>query len=227
MRSTFRVLFYTKNQAIKNGRVPVMGRITVNGTTASFSCKRDVPLALWDAKGKSEEARRLNRELENIKAQIGKHYQYLSDHDSFLTAKKVYDRYNGFGEEIHSLMEIFNIQIRDYKRQIGKTKAQSTYRGGGGRVQVSVLLPEGQVGYGGYPPDVAGHGFHQELLQLDAFRARAGQVNGLRARQHTEMADVSGNGRGMDPQAPVQEVRVQAGILSSRRRTCNALSASS
>ena len=72
MRSTFRVLFYTKNQAIKNGRVPVMGRITVNGTTASFSCKRDVPLVLWDAKGncakdKSEEARRLNRELENIK----------------------------------------------------------------------------------------------------------------------------------------------------------------
>lgn len=110
MRSTFRVLFYTKNQAIKNGRVPVMGRITVNGTTASFSCKRDVPLVLWDAKGncakdKSEEARRLNRELENIKAQIGKHYQYLSDHDSYLTAKKVYDRYNGFGEEIHSLME--------------------------------------------------------------------------------------------------------------------------
>ena len=112
MRSTFRVLFYTKNQAIKNGRVPVMGRITVNGTTASFSCKRDVPLALWDVKGKSEEARRLNRELENIKAQIGKHYQYLSDHDSFLTAKKVYDRYNGFGEEIRSLMEIFNIQTR-------------------------------------------------------------------------------------------------------------------
>ena len=75
MRSTFRVLFYTKNQAIKNGRVPVMGRITVNGTTASFSCKRDVPLSLWDAKGncakgKSEEARRLNQELENVKAQI-------------------------------------------------------------------------------------------------------------------------------------------------------------
>ena len=84
MRSTFRVLFYTKNQAIKNGRVPIMGRITVNGTTASFSCKRDVPLALWDArgncaKGKSEEARRLNQELENIKAQIGKLKEWLLD----------------------------------------------------------------------------------------------------------------------------------------------------
>ena len=36
MRSTFRVLFYTKNQSIKNGKVPVMGRITINKTTACF-----------------------------------------------------------------------------------------------------------------------------------------------------------------------------------------------
>lgn len=98
MRSTFKVLFYTKNQSIKNGRVPVMGRITINGTTASFSCKCDIPLSLWDAKGncakgKSEEARRLNRELENIKVRIGKHYQYICDHDTFVTAKKVYDCY--------------------------------------------------------------------------------------------------------------------------------------
>ena len=100
MRSTFKVLFYTKNQSIKNGRVPVMGRITINGTTASFSCKCDIPLSLWDAKGncakgKSEEARCLNRELENIKVRIGKHYQYICDHDTFVSAKKVYVRYTG------------------------------------------------------------------------------------------------------------------------------------
>ena len=134
MRSTFKVLFYTKNQAIKNGRVPVMGRITVNGTTASFSCKRDVSLSLWDAKGncargKSEEARRLNRELDNIKAQINKHYQYICDHDTFITARKVYDRYTGLGEEVHSLMEIFNLKLQDYRNQIGKTKSKSTYVG--------------------------------------------------------------------------------------------------
>ena len=41
MRSTFRVLFYTKNQSIKNGKVPVMGRITINKTTACFSCKKE------------------------------------------------------------------------------------------------------------------------------------------------------------------------------------------
>ena len=95
MRSTFRVLFYTKNQSIKNGKVPVMGRITINKTTACFSCKKEVSISLWDAKanrakGKSEEARMLNQELDNAKAQIAKHYQYICDHDSFVTAKKVY-----------------------------------------------------------------------------------------------------------------------------------------
>ena len=58
-----------------------MGRITINGTQAGFSCKKEVSLALWDvktnrAKGKSEEARTLNQELDNIKAQITRHYQY-------------------------------------------------------------------------------------------------------------------------------------------------------
>ena len=61
MRSTFKVLFYTKKQSVKNGKAPIMGRITINGTQAGFSCKKEVSLTLWDvkanrAKGKSEEA---------------------------------------------------------------------------------------------------------------------------------------------------------------------------
>lgn len=134
MRSTFKVLFYTKNQSLKNGKVPVMGRITINGTTASFSCKREIGINLWDAKsnkakGKSDEARVLNQDLDNIKAQINKHYQYICDHDAFVTAAKVYQRYHGFGDDFHTLMEIFNEQIEDYKNKIGKGKAQSTYNG--------------------------------------------------------------------------------------------------
>ena len=116
MRSTFKVLFYTKNQSVKNGKAPIMGRITVNGTQAGFSSKRTVSLSLWDvkanrAKGKSEEARTLNQELDNIKAQITKHYQYICT------------------EECHTLMVLFREQIESYKEKIGKGKAESTYRG--------------------------------------------------------------------------------------------------
>ena len=48
-RSTFRVLFYLKRNAPKkNGLVPVMCRITVNGKIYQFSCKLDVEEKLWN-----------------------------------------------------------------------------------------------------------------------------------------------------------------------------------
>ena len=49
MRSTFKVLFYLKKNAPKkNGSVPVMCRITIDGTIAQFSCKCDIHPDLWD-----------------------------------------------------------------------------------------------------------------------------------------------------------------------------------
>ena len=49
-RSTFKVLFYVNGSKEKNGIVPIMGRVTINGTVAQFSCKRTIPKELWDAK---------------------------------------------------------------------------------------------------------------------------------------------------------------------------------
>lgn len=154
MRSTFSVLFYTKNQSLKDGKVPIMGRITINKTTACFSCKREVSLALWDAKakrakGKSDEARRLNQELDNIKAQITRHYQYVCDHDSLVTAKSVYNRYLGFGDDYHTLMGLFREQLVSYKEKIGKEKGKHLSRAGG-RLQESVAFPQREEAHRGY-----------------------------------------------------------------------------
>ena len=93
-RSTFSVLFYANKSKLKNGIVPIMGRVTINGTQSQFSCKQCIPLDLWDvrgnrAKGRSREALQLNRGLDNIKAQLIKHYQHLSDKEGFVTAEKV------------------------------------------------------------------------------------------------------------------------------------------
>ena len=51
-RSTFRVLFYANGSKEKNGIVPIMGRVTINGTVAQFSCKWSIPKILWGRKGK-------------------------------------------------------------------------------------------------------------------------------------------------------------------------------
>ena len=86
MRSTFKTVFYVNGSKEKNGIVPIMGRVTINGTIAQFSCKQRISKDLWDAKGnrakgKSREAVTVNYALDNIKAQITKHYQRLSDRD--------------------------------------------------------------------------------------------------------------------------------------------------
>ena len=52
MKSTFSVIYYLKRQVVKkDGTVPAMGRITVDGSQTQFSCKLTVDPKLWDTKG--------------------------------------------------------------------------------------------------------------------------------------------------------------------------------
>ncbi|MBO7046725.1 MAG: phage integrase SAM-like domain-containing protein, partial [Prevotella sp.] len=132
-RSTFSVLFYVNKGKVKNGTAPVMGRITINGKQSQFSCKRSIPLTMWDvkgncAKGRSREALDLNRDLDNIKAQIIKHYQHLSDRDAFVTAKMVRNAYQGFGSEYETLLGAFDKDLANLKRRVGKDRALGTYK---------------------------------------------------------------------------------------------------
>ena len=104
MRCTFKTVFYVNGSKERNGIVPIMGRVTINGTIAQFSCKQSVTKAIWDAKGnratgKSKEAKEVNFALDNIKAQITKHYQRLSDREAFVTAEMVRNAYQGIGTE--------------------------------------------------------------------------------------------------------------------------------
>ena len=94
------VLFYVNGSKENDGIVPTMGRVTINGTVAQFSCKRNILKTLWDAKGnrakgKSVEARNINHALDNIKAQIIKHYQRISDREAYVTAEMVRNAYQG------------------------------------------------------------------------------------------------------------------------------------
>lgn len=83
MKSTFSIIFYLKRQVVKkDGTVPVMGRITVDGTQAQFSCKTTANPDLWDTKGgrmigKSMQALEVNRKLDKMRVSISKHYQEI------------------------------------------------------------------------------------------------------------------------------------------------------
>ena len=132
MRSTFKVLFYVNASKEKNGIVPIMGRVTINGSVAQFSCKQTIPKALWDAKGnrakgKSIEARDINHALDNIKAQIIKHYQRISDREAYVTAEMVRNAYQGIGSEYETLLGAFDKDNATFQKRVGTDRVKGTY----------------------------------------------------------------------------------------------------
>ncbi len=133
MRSTFKVLFYVNGSKEKNGIVPIMGRVTINGSVAQFSCKCSIPKELWDAKGnrakgKSKEARGINLSLDNIKAQIIKHYQRLSDREAYVTADMVRNAYQGIGTEYETILGAFDKENAKFLKRVGKDRCMGSYR---------------------------------------------------------------------------------------------------
>ena len=133
MRSTFKVLFYVNGSKEKNGIVPIMGRVTINGSVAQFSCKQSIHKGLWDvkgnrAKGKSKESRDINLALDNIKAQIIKHYQRISDREAYVTAEMVRNAYQGIGTEYETLLGAFDKDNDSFKKRIGIDRAASSYK---------------------------------------------------------------------------------------------------
>ena len=103
MKSTFSVIYYLKRQVVKkDGTVPVMGRITVDGSQTQFSCKLTVDPKLWDTKGgrvtgRSTAALETNRMLDKMRVRINKHYQEIMERDNFVTAEKVKKRFSRTG----------------------------------------------------------------------------------------------------------------------------------
>ena len=134
MKSTFSIIFYLKRQVVKkDGTVPVMGRITVDGTQAQFSCKTTANPDLWDTKGgrmigKSMQALEVNRKLDKMRVSISKHYQEIMDRDNFVTADKVKNAFLGLEYRCHTLMKVYS-QSRDEMEKQYKAgmKALSTY----------------------------------------------------------------------------------------------------
>lgn len=124
MKSTFSVIFYLKRQAVKkDGTVPVMGRITMDGTQTQFSSKLSVDPKLWDTKGgrvtgRSSVALETNRLLDKMRVSINRHYQEIMECDNFVTAVKATNAFLGLEHRCHTLMQVFRQHNEDYAKQV-------------------------------------------------------------------------------------------------------------
>lgn len=133
-RSTFKLLFYLKkNEPKKNGNVPIMGRITIDGIPKTFATKLEINSDNWDLKhgrvlGKSTQALSLNLILDNIRVRINKIYDDMHKEDGFATAQKVKLSFLGVGVMDDAILKVFKVQNDDFERMVSKGKrSQNTY----------------------------------------------------------------------------------------------------
>lgn len=104
MRSTFKLLFYINRQKMKkNGRCPIMGRVTIDGKISQYSTGQEIEPDLWDAKeGKAltdgrktgnitgekiNELNRLNSLLETLEEKAKYAYKKSVDSYGFASAE--------------------------------------------------------------------------------------------------------------------------------------------
>ena len=125
-RSTFKVLFYLKKNAPKkNGKVAIMGRITIDNQVAQFSTKLEILPQKWDLKygrvtGKTEEATQLNRKLEEIRSRIITHYEELMKYEGVVTAQKLKATFLGIGVMEDSLLKVYEKFKEDFALMVEK-----------------------------------------------------------------------------------------------------------
>ncbi len=111
-RSTFAILFWVNTSRVKNNKVTVYLRITVNGKRVNISLKRKVLLSNWDStkgqvKGHHQKAKLFNKFLEQIRSKVYQSYEQLLSENKLITSQAIKARYLGEDEKHHSLLELF------------------------------------------------------------------------------------------------------------------------
>lgn len=132
--STFAVLFYINRQKVKkNGKCPLMGRISINAEIAQFSAGIDVDPKLWDAKayrltGRSRHATEANYQLKQLTEKVNYYYKQLLDEQGYITAELVKNAISGIGRRKENLLELFREHNEEYAKQVGINRSHETMR---------------------------------------------------------------------------------------------------
>ncbi len=121
----FKVLLYLKKSGLdKNGKAPIMGRITVNRTMAQFSCKLSCTPSLWNPRasrleGKSKEAVETNKDIAQLLLSIQKAFDVLVEKRTDFEAKDVKEALQGSVKTQTTLLSFVDEHISELSTHEG------------------------------------------------------------------------------------------------------------
>lgn len=133
MRSTFKLLYFVKRNAVKkNGNAPIIARITIDQVVAQFNTKLEINPAHWSvelgkASGRTAEAVHINSMLESIRSTVHQHYHALMAQDGYVTAELVKNAFLGKIARERTLIEFFKQHNEQYLQKVKMNTADKTY----------------------------------------------------------------------------------------------------
>ena len=132
MEQGVKVTFYLKkNETNASGHCPVMGRLTIGESEAVFSAKLTAHAASWSngrVKGKSADAARINRRLDEYRASALTIRQAQSALRERVTAEEVKSLLLGMACHQETLLSYFGSFIENIEKRVGVNRAEGTTR---------------------------------------------------------------------------------------------------
>lgn len=132
-RSTFKHIFYiNRSKQKKNGRCPIMGRITIDGEQVQYSLGEDIAPKDWDsrlgrARRKSEENEMLNRLMQEQHTKAERLYQSLLWEQGYISAEILKRELLKKESPKAYLIEEAHKFIEEKRPCVGKTLAKPTF----------------------------------------------------------------------------------------------------
>lgn len=129
----YSIRFVIKRGKSKNGKSPLVCRITVNGKRVEIAMKKSIELGKWSAasgraKGNSEEARVINTHIDLTTNEIMRHHNKLVMEGKPTDAQSIKNSFLGLTEKKYSLIETFNYHNERMKSVIGIDVELGTYK---------------------------------------------------------------------------------------------------
>lgn len=118
------LLYLKKSGKDKQGKAPIMGRITLGRSIAQFSCKLSCDIDLWSPResrmrGKSREAVEVNARLESLLLSVQTAYQSLLSKGCPFDATDIKEEFQGSVQSKCMLIERMDRLIKEKENHIG------------------------------------------------------------------------------------------------------------
>ena len=128
------ILFYLKHGSpSKDNRLPLMCRITIDGESTSFSCKRRLPADRWDPRqgrmtGNDDEAQMINQELEHLREQLLTDFSVILKEYGSIKPQWLKEYTLGAPERQEMLLYMFHKHNEEFRKMVGYGKSQKSYQ---------------------------------------------------------------------------------------------------